>query len=226
MIKLSIIIPYYQTYDFTYKLLRELSIQVTDEVEVILIDDGCNETRLDQFEFVKITHLDKNYGASHAWNVGLDQAQGKYIGFIDSDDMITMNYIEELLDAIDKEYADEILFNFIDYNRNYVYIEPKCRAIWKAIYKREIVPRFDESYKCNTDAPFRKQLYTTPHTKYYLNKTLYMYRSVREGSITWLKNRGLLKNDFHLHGEIDFRDYEDFKIESRKGRTLWSYKRK
>ena len=66
MIKLSIIIPYYQTYEFTYKLLKELQIQVTDEVEVILIDDGCNEIRLDQFDFVKITHLPERKGASYA----------------------------------------------------------------------------------------------------------------------------------------------------------------
>jgi hypothetical protein len=55
MIKLSIIIPYYDTYNYTIKLLRELQIQLTDEVEVILVDDGCNETRFDQFKEFKIT---------------------------------------------------------------------------------------------------------------------------------------------------------------------------
>lgn len=194
MIKLSIIIPYYNTFEYTYKLLKKLSTQVTDEVEVILIDDGCNETRLDEFKFVKITHLDKNYGASHAWNVGISQAVGKFIGFIDSDDMITQDYIETLIDAVDKDYADEIVFNFLDIGRNVLHEQPRCRAIWKGIYRREIVPMFEESYLVNTDVPFRVKLNDIKHTKYYLNKLLYYYRSGREGSITYLKLRGLLRN--------------------------------
>lgn len=194
LIKLSIVIPYYETYELTYKLLKELSIQVTDEVEVILVDDGCNEIRLDEFTFANIIHLDKNYGASHAWNVGIDKAIGKYIAFIDSDDMIMMNYIEELLDAVDKEYADEIVFNFLDTDRNRLQTEPHCRAIWKAIYRREICPHFNEDWVCNTDLPFQTALKKIEHTKYFLNKTLYCYHSHREGSITWRKRNNQLKN--------------------------------
>lgn len=193
MIKLSIIIPYYKTYEYTKALLKELSIQVTPEVEIILVDDGCHEYRLDEFKFVNIIHLDKNGGASHAWNVGLDRAQGKFIGFIDSDDMITMDYIERLLDAIDKDLADEIVFNFIDIDRNKIHINPTCRAIWKAIYRREICPRFNEQIFYNTDVPFKLRLMRTPHTRYYLDRVLYIYRSFREDSITWRKKRGLFK---------------------------------
>lgn len=185
MIKLSIIIPYYNTYELTYKLLRELQIQITDEVEVILVDDGCHEDRLDQFDFAKITHLDKNYGASYAWNRGIEQATGKYIAFIDSDDMIMMNYVEELIKAVDAELADEILFNWLDTTLNILVKQPKNRGIWKAIYKREIVPFFDETYFERTDVPFQERLANTPHTKAFLPKTLYCYNSDRVGSITW-----------------------------------------
>ena len=65
-ILLSIVIPYYNTYDYTIKLLKELSIQYTNDIEVILIDDGCHETRFDEFKQFTIIHLDKNYGASYA----------------------------------------------------------------------------------------------------------------------------------------------------------------
>ena len=190
MIKLSIIIPYYNTYELTYRLLKNLRPQITSDVEVYLIDDGCNETRLDEFnDFVNIIHLDKNYGASHAWNVGLDKAIGKYIAFIDSDDMVTMDYVEELTKASDYEYADEIIFNFIDTSRCLLHIKPKCRGIWKAIYKKEICPRFDETRFENTDVPFQEQLRNTKHSQYYLNKILYCYNSEREGSITWNRLR-------------------------------------
>lgn len=194
--KLSIIIPYYDTYEYTIKLLRELQIQMTEEVEVIVIDDGCLESGLDIFENdFTIIHLEEHKGASYAWNVGIKQSQGDFIAFIDSDDSIMMNYVEELIKAIDADYADEIIFNWIDTTRNILARHPANRSIWKAIYRRNIVPFFDESYVCNTDVPFQSKLKATPHTKYYLDKTLYGYNSCRAGSITWRKHRGMLRNE-------------------------------
>lgn len=195
-IKLSLIIPYYETYDYTIKLLRELRLQKTDEVEVILIDDGCNETRFDEFTEFTIIH-NEHVGASAAWNIGIRQATGKYIGFIDSDDMIMMNYIDMLIDAINKELADEIMFDWVDFDRNQVIIHPDARAIWKAVYRREIVPFFDESWDCYTDIPFQSQLRAMPHSTCRLNMPLYVYRSNREGSISWKRKRKdlTIKND-------------------------------
>lgn len=193
MIKLSLIIPYYQTYEYTVKLLRELQLQITDEVEVIVVDDGCNEARFDGFTEFKIIHKE-HAGACAAWNDGIRQATGQYIGFIDSDDMIMMNYIEELLKAIDQDLADEILFDWVDFDENRVIIHPIARAIWKAVYRREIVPFFDETQVHHTDVPFQIQLKATPHTQCRLNKPLYVYRSRREGSIMWQWRSGDLKN--------------------------------
>lgn len=193
MIKLSIIIPYYDTYEYTIKLLKELRIQKTDEVEVILIDDGCYESRFDEFTEFTIIHSE-HIGASAAWNLGISKSIGKYIGFIDSDDMIIMDYIDVLIDAIDKELADEIMFDWIDWSKGKVVVCPTARAIWKAIYIREIVPAFEEERVCRTDVPFQIKLNRTPHTKFRISKPLYIYRSKREGSITWRKLRGELHN--------------------------------
>ena len=193
MIKLSLIIPYYDTYDYTIKLLKELRLQKTDEVEVILIDDGCNETRFDEFTEFKIIHAEHK-GACAAWNEGIRQSTGTYIGFIDSDDMIMMNYVELLIKAIDQELADEIMFDWVDFDGDKVISYPIARAIWKAIYKREIVPFFDETCVHHTDIPFQKQLRITPHTIVRLHAPLYIYRSQRIGSISWQHKQGLLKN--------------------------------
>ena len=200
MIKLSLIIPYYNTYEYTIRLLQELQLQKTDEVEVILIDDGCNELRFDEFTEFKIIHKEHK-GACAAWNEGIRQATGKFIGFIDSDDMIMMNYVDELIKAIDKDLADEILFDWVDYDLNKVIIHPTARAIWKAIYRREIVPFFDEKLVHHTDVPFQVRLKQVPHTKCRLNRTLYVYRSRREGSITDLRIKGILKNPNELKSE-------------------------
>lgn len=194
MIKLSLVIPYYNTYEYTVKLLKELQIQKTNEVEVIVVDDGCNETLLDYFSGSFTIIHSEHVGASAAYNIGISNATGTYIGFIDSDDMIMMNYVEELIKAIDNEPADVIMFDWLDYNINKVVSKPDSKVVWKAIYKRDIVPSFDESYVCHTDWPFQDKLKATPHTTYHINKALYTYRSVRENSISWLRKRGLLKN--------------------------------
>lgn len=195
MIKLSLIIPYYNTYEYTIRLLKELQLQKTDEVEVILIDDGCDEERFDDFcSDFNIIHLNEHQGACVAWNTGIRYAKGKFIGFIDSDDMIMMNYVEELIKAIDQDLADEILFDWVDFDENQVIIHPTARAIWKAIYRKEIVPFFDETQQHHTDIPFQVQLRSTEHTQCRLCKPLYVYRSNREGSITWRWREGLLKN--------------------------------
>ncbi len=188
-ILLSIIIPYYNTYNYTIKLLKELSIQYVDDIEVILVDDGCNETRFDEFNKFTIIHLDKNYGASYAWNRGLDKAIGSYIAFIDSDDMISMDYVETLVDAIKNHNEDIIKFAWFDSDAMYLVQNPTNRGIWKAIYKKEICPRFNEEWKERTDVPFDVALRKNSHTEFYINKLLYFYHSRREGSITWNRIR-------------------------------------
>lgn len=187
-IKLTIIIAYYDTYDLTIKLLEELNIQKKDNVEVILIDDGCNEKRFDKYKEFKIIHLDKNMGASSAWNKGLDIAKGEYLAFIDSDDQITMDYIDVLLDTL-KEHNEEIIyFNWADFNDNYIVRHPENYALWKAIYKRDIFPRFIDGMNVHNDVPVQDKLRSEKHTEYYIDRVLYIYNSNRVGSITW-KNR-------------------------------------
>ena len=185
MVKLSVVITYYQTYDLTLRLLKELSIQKTDGVEYILIDDGCDETRFDTFKDFNIIHLKKNGGVSKARNTGIEYASGEYITFIDSDDMITMDYISQLLNIIDKYSEDVILFNWLDTTTNDVIRRPQNCAVWKAIYKKDILPRFDESLRVREDYFFQQDLKKKNPSIAYYDRVLYMYNSGREGSLWW-----------------------------------------
>ena len=194
MLKLSIIIPYYKTYDLTVKLLKQLEIQKTDEVEIILVDDGCNETRFDEYDFIKVIHNETNLNAPKSWNIGIRASKGKYIAFVDSDDMVMPYYIESLINAIDSDLADEIQFGWLDMNKNKYVPKPTNVAIWKAIYKREICPLFREDWKYQSDVPFQKDLAKISHTKYLLDKILYLYNSGREGSLTWERKKKALKH--------------------------------
>ena len=196
MVKISIIIAYYDTYDLTIKLLKELYIQNNKEVEIILIDDGCNEKRFNHFKYLygfdnlKIIHLDKNVGASSAWNKGLDNAIGEYIGFVDSDDQITMDYIDRLLEVLKTHNEDIIYFNWADFNENYIVRHPQNYALWKAIYRKEIFPRFIDGMNYHNDVPVQDKLRSEKHTEFYLDRVLYIYNSNRIGSITWKNKKG------------------------------------
>ena len=187
MIKLSIIIPHYDTYDLTYKLLKELSIQVNNNVEIIVIDDS-NDLRLDVFSDIAIIkHFNIKQGISRARNYGLDISKGSYISFIDSDDMITNDYIDVLLNAIDTREEDIIVFNWVDFNNNLIYRQPRNYAVWKAIYKKDIVPRFNENVEFDEDVYFQEELLKTRHSYYYIDRVLYIYNSGRVGSAMYRK---------------------------------------
>lgn len=187
MLKLSIVIPYYNTYDLTVKLLKQLEIQKTNEVEIILVDDGCHETRFDNYDFIKVIHNETNLNAPKSWNIGIRAAKGKYIGFIDSDDMIMPYYIEELIKAIDEDLGDEIKFGWLDINQNIAITKPLNVGIWKAIYRKEICPFFRENWTYQSDIPFQRDLSKIEHSTALINKILYCYNSGRVGGLTWLR---------------------------------------
>ena len=197
MVKLSIIIPYYKTYELTKKLLDILYMQKRKEIEIILIDDGCNEKILDSYKYIncydnlKIIHQE-NMGVSVARNKGIELAKGKYIAFIDSDDMVMPDYIEQLLNLINTRDEDIIYFNWLDINTNDLVRHPSNPAVWKSIYKKEILPRFDETLKAREDYFFNEELDKSNHTKYYYDRVLYIYNSGRKDSLTWKNERGEL----------------------------------
>lgn len=194
-IKLSIIIPYFETIELTIKLLEELKLQIknNDEVEVIVIDDGCYEDSLEYYDKYKsddfaILIQQDNMGVAKTRNKGIQEAKGKYIAFIDCDDMITMDYIETLLDAIDNYDTDVINFNWYDMTEHIEYRKPHNFAPWKAIYKKETMPIFREDMEYGEeDVPFQKEIDSGKYTITYLDKMIYMYNSNRKGSLYWKK---------------------------------------
>ena len=194
MIKLSLIIPYYNTYDYTIKLLKELRIQKTNEVEIILIDDGCNETKLDEIK-ATVIHLKENSGgASVPRNKGLDYATGEYIAFIDSDDLVSNNYVRTILDKTKEDW-------------DYCYMSWKSRqlevlitkeppswncCIWNCIYKRKLIgkERFDPKLKMAEDYDFNKRVRKGKRGN--IKEILYFYNIDKQNS---LSKQGQLLNE-------------------------------
>lgn len=187
--KLSIIIPYYETYDYTIKLLNKLVPQLNDKTEVILIDDSY-DLRLDNYKKqITIIHSKKRQGLSKARNIGISKSKGEYIAFIDSDDIVSDDYVDVLLKAIDEHKEDVIVFDWQDLNNGNIIRHPDNYAVWKAIYKKEITPLFNEEMFYNEDVEFQAKLNNVKPSKFYLDKVLYFYNSNRIGSLMWEKWR-------------------------------------
>ncbi len=103
--KLSIIIPYYNAKEYTDELLEHLNGQITDDVEVILVDDGSTEPYKTDFGWCQVIRQ-KNKKCAGARNTGLDHAKGEYIQFLDADDMVPDYFIKRLLKEIEEHPFD------------------------------------------------------------------------------------------------------------------------
>jgi glycosyltransferase involved in cell wall biosynthesis len=186
-LKLSIIIPYYKTLQLTENLMEVLLPQLTPEVEVILIDDGCNETHLDKLP-IKVIHQ-KNGGVCKARNVGIDNAKGKYIAFIDSDDLISKDYIQKILNKIDTETFDYCYMSWeaIGTSKEKFIIRdiPLAwnTAVWKCIYKRTMIgkTRFNEKIQIAEEKGFNTKCVKGKRAN--IEDILYYYNNGRQGSL-------------------------------------------
>lgn len=112
---LSIIIPVYNVEKYIERCLDSIITSESQNYEVILIDDGSTDKSLEicqkyEKKFKNIfVFSKKNGGASDARNFGNTKARGEYIWYIDSDDYITPNAVNEILDIIKKFKSDVII---------------------------------------------------------------------------------------------------------------------
>lgn len=191
MVKLSIVMAYFKTYELTRKTLEEIILpQLNKEVQFILVDDGCNEIRFDDLkDKIDIIHLEKNCGGGFACNTGIESSKGQYIGFIDGDDYVSNDYVETLINAINNNPTDLIYMNWKDTYTGIVITKPDNYAPWKAIYRNDIIPRFSNEIKFHFDVPFYDELKRKGFTRSDTDKLLYYYNSKRPGNLSEVKEQ-------------------------------------
>lgn len=113
---LSVIMPCYNTEKYIGKTLASLYGQTVQDFEIIFVNDGSTDGTLEILEAcrdklgdrVKIITVE-NGGQSRARNIGMDEASGEFIVFLDSDDYIDVDYFEVLLEAAVKNDSDMVL---------------------------------------------------------------------------------------------------------------------
>ena len=114
ILKVSVIVPVYNSEKYLKDCLDSLVNQTLKEVEIIAVDDASTDKSLEiLLEYtkkypgkIKVFASEQNKGQGASRNIGLSIATGEYIGFLDSDDYVAPTMYEELYDTAKEKRAD------------------------------------------------------------------------------------------------------------------------
>ncbi|WP_195931988.1 glycosyltransferase family 2 protein [Turicibacter sanguinis] len=129
MIKVSVIVPVFNGELYIQKCVESLLKQTLKEIEIIVVNDGSTDNTLNivsqyQDSRLKVISI-KNQGQGKARNIGVQEAKGRYLGFVDSDDYIKEDMFEELYECANKKQADLVIcpYHRVDINGNILFTE-------------------------------------------------------------------------------------------------------
>lgn len=202
---ISVIVPIYDVEKYLARCVDSIVNQTYKNLEIILVDDGspdlCPQMCDDYAEKdsrIKVVHK-KNGGLSDARNAGMAVAKGEYISFIDSDDYVSDDFFECLLDVMNKEnsdiaecsvvklYEDNRFDEFSDdlsvktYDTQdamsvLIAENPFHQHVWNKLYKTELVRDIPYAVgKLNEDEFWTYQVFGRANKVSKLNKTMYYY---------------------------------------------------
>ncbi|MGL4362369.1 MAG: glycosyltransferase [Cellulosilyticaceae bacterium] len=150
MIKVSVVIPAYNTEKHIESCLKSLEMQTLKDIEFIIVDDGSTDKTAEIADKwaakdarFRVEHI-QNGGAGKARNHGMTYAKGEYIGFVDSDDIVENTMFEKLYEAATKYEVPVAMCNHTDVikEKSYPYDLPvsEGRIEQEEITKCLIVP--------------------------------------------------------------------------------------
>lgn len=221
MSKISIIVPVYKVEKYLNRCLDSIIAQTFTDWECILIDDGspdnsgkiCDEYAKKDVRFVVIHQ--ENAGVSAARNAGLDIAKSEYITFVDSDDWVEINFLEEQYNDIISDDYDVCICGFVGNKKKRYQIlncfEAKIRlfevegtggySVLRLI-KKEIIKnvRFNTSISYLEDTDFFLRLYNNCTKILWTDKPLYNYFE-NENSAT--REKGFTSQKLSMLNTID-----------------------
>lgn len=207
---ISIIVPIYNTEKYLSECIDSILAQSYTDFEVLLVDDGSTDKSgeiCDEYaktdSRVRVFHK-ANGGVSSARNVGLDNAQGEWVCFVDSDDTIPMDTLDSYASSISdntdlvmsayevrnesgeiiRKYTkyDDRLFSQCDFLKEMYArrIEEYQGYIWNKLFRRSVIElyklRFNEDIVFNEDRLFIVQFVCkTVNPIFFLNHVTYSY---------------------------------------------------
>lgn len=211
MSKISVIVPVYGVEKYIVKCINSIVNQTFKDIEIIVVNDGTkdNSIKLIEESFsdkrIKIYNKD-NGGLASARNYGIKKATSKYLFFVDSDDYIDVNCLEEMYERILKDKVDLVICDYYKLeesgDKEHISIIPHydksnnkcsvismpaawCKLIKSEIFKKNNIKFLEKKYfEDNAIMPFVCALCKSFS---YIQKPFYYYLQ-RNGSILNKKN--------------------------------------
>ena len=118
-VKVTVVVPVYNVEKYLPECVCSLTAQTYPDIEILLVDDGstdasgalCDALAAEDAR-IRVIHKE-NGGAASARNLGIDEAAGEYVLFIDSDDWLDTDAIECLVGYADENKTDVLRFNYV-----------------------------------------------------------------------------------------------------------------
>ena len=149
-IKISVIMPIYNAGEYLSRAISDVLRQTMGDFELICVNDGSTDDSCDILEDIqqgddRIKLIsEKNFGPSVARNKGLEIAQGKYIMFLDADDMFEKNLLSSLYELAEKDNLDIAVTGYDIYNDSQNKLFPATDEPNAAIFKSGAVTSKNE----------------------------------------------------------------------------------
>lgn len=224
----SVLVAVYNTEKYLRKCLDSIIGQTYENIEIIVVDDGSKDNSLDickEYEKldsrVKAIHQE-NGGLAKARNTGLDNAAGKYVCFLDSDDYIEKDYVECLYKGLTENDTDVAVCGYFKDKPNgsssdmllgrqqvisrdesianmYVYNSFGAYS-WNKLFKMDIVNeyniRYDLELRMTQDLYWSTQYMMHVKNAFYVNKPLYHYIYNEDSACRKIKQTGKFNKKF------------------------------
>ena len=207
---ISIIMAVYNTELYLRQSIESVLSQSFGDWELIVIDDGSTDqsaTICDEFaakdERIIVIHKE-NTGQADSRNLAIKTARGKYIMFIDSDDWIKSNMLEEMMDCLNQEQADMVVGAYFEEYTNerihihntsvgtfskdeaidiyYHYKNKTTYVIWGAIFKKELLKAPIPQLRYLEDTAIILQ-WVSEAKRVVIKDNPYYYYRMRKGSV-------------------------------------------
>lgn len=224
MATISIIVPVYNVEEYLALTLESAINQTYQDIEIICVNDGSTDNSLSILEAAALKDAriqiitKENGGLSSARNAGIQQAQGQYVCFLDSDDLLEPQACEVIVNTFKETNADVVTYGATPYPefRGYTWLnevlsprdvvydefrpsllfeESSCPFVWRTACKTDFLKKhnlcFDEKLAFGEDQVFHFAVYPRSSKTVLISSKLLKYRVSRQGSLMFLRKKSV-----------------------------------
>lgn len=225
---IAVIVTLYNASQYLPQCIDNILSQTFQDFELLLINDGSTDNSreiCDEYakkdKRIKVFH-EKHRGVAHARQVGIDNATGKYLLYIDADDIIAPTILQDLYDNAEEDNAEIVICDYTELTHSGEIYKPQkpssnsgvslfndimngklYGALWNKMIKTECIKRslvkFPEELTMREDLVFLSKLLPHINTVAYVPKALYGYDRRNTSSLT---NNYLNESSHYFHQEV------------------------